>query len=83
MRVVLFAILIFLAAGQASAEDFFTSKIEPILKQRCFECHSHQQKMRGGLLEKEYAQEITLVKGTLGELAPRETHWDEYLRAWG
>ena len=40
------------------------------------------QKMRGGLLEKEYDQEIELVKETLGNLAPSETHWDEYLKAW-
>lgn len=40
------------------------------------------QKMRGGLLEKEYAQEIALVKDTLGNLAPAEPHWDEYLNAW-
>ena len=31
------------------ADEFFTSKIEPLLKQRCFECHSHEKKMKGGL----------------------------------
>jgi mono/diheme cytochrome c family protein len=31
------------------ADDFFTSKIEPLLKQRCYECHSHEKKMKGGL----------------------------------
>ncbi len=41
------------------------------------------QKMRGGLLEVEYEQEIALVKQTLGNLAPDEAHWDEYLKAWG
>jgi predicted PolB exonuclease-like 3'-5' exonuclease len=41
------------------------------------------QKMRGGLLDKEYEQEIALVKDTLAQLAPQETHWEEYLRAWG
>jgi predicted PolB exonuclease-like 3'-5' exonuclease len=40
------------------------------------------QKMRGGLTEAEYDQEIALVKGTLGNLAPQESHWDEYLKAW-
>jgi len=40
------------------------------------------QKMRGGLTEAEYEQEITYVKETLGNLAPTESHWDEYLRAW-
>jgi hypothetical protein len=32
------------------ADDFFTSKIEPLLKQHCFECHSHAGKMKGGLV---------------------------------
>ena len=40
------------------------------------------QKMRGGLTEAEYEQEIALVKETLGQLAPNESHWDEYLKAW-
>ncbi|MFN7121990.1 MAG: 3'-5' exonuclease [Hydrogenophaga sp.] len=41
------------------------------------------QKMRGGLTEAEYEQEISMVKETLGDLAPTESHWDEYLKAWG
>jgi len=41
------------------------------------------QKMRGGLTEAEYEQEIAMVKETLGDLAPTELHWDEYLKAWG
>ena len=41
------------------------------------------QKMRGGLLEQEYAQEIALVKETLGNLATAEPHWQEYLSVWG
>jgi len=40
------------------------------------------QKMRGGLTEAEYDQEVALVKETLGQLAPTESHWDEYLKAW-
>jgi predicted PolB exonuclease-like 3'-5' exonuclease len=40
------------------------------------------QKMRGGLTEAEYEQEIGYVKEALGKLAPTESHWDEYLRAW-
>lgn len=40
------------------------------------------QKMRGGLTEAEYEQEISMVKDTLGNLAPTESHWDEYLAAW-
>jgi 3'-5' exonuclease len=41
------------------------------------------QKMRGGLTEAEYEQEIAFVKHTLGELAGAEPHWAEYLAAWG
>ena len=40
------------------------------------------QKMRGGFLEKEYQQEITLVRETLAQWAPQEAHWHEYLQAW-
>ncbi|KRB96855.1 3'-5' exonuclease [Hydrogenophaga sp. Root209] len=40
------------------------------------------QKMRGGLTEAEYEQEIAMVKDTLGNLAASESHWDEYLAAW-
>jgi hypothetical protein len=42
--------LIWLASlPSARADAFFTAKIEPLLKQRCFECHSHETKMKGGL----------------------------------
>ena len=40
------------------------------------------QKMRGGLTEAEYEQEISYVKETLADLAPSECHWGEYLNAW-
>lgn len=40
------------------------------------------QQMRGGFTEKEYEQEVVLVKQTLGNLAPDEPHWDENLKAW-
>jgi hypothetical protein len=40
------------------------------------------QKMRGGLLEAEYEQEIAFVKETLAQLLPAEQHWREYLAAW-
>jgi len=42
------AFLLF-AGGAAYGADMFVSKIEPILKQRCFECHSHEKKIKGGL----------------------------------
>jgi hypothetical protein len=38
------------AAFRAGASDFFSEKIEPLLKNRCYECHSHAAgKMKGGL----------------------------------
>lgn len=40
------------------------------------------QKMRGGLTAAEYDQEMDLVRETLGQLAPGEPHWLEYLQAW-
>lgn len=37
-------------AGIAHADDFFTTRIEPLLKERCYRCHSHESgKMKGGL----------------------------------
>ncbi len=33
----------------SAGEDLFVSKIEPLLKARCFECHSHEKKIKGGL----------------------------------
>jgi mono/diheme cytochrome c family protein len=39
-----------IATVTARAEEFFTDKIEPLLKQHCYECHSHGSgKMKGGL----------------------------------
>ncbi len=41
------------------------------------------QKMRGGLTEAEYEQEIAMVKHSLAQLATSDPHWREYLAAWG
>lgn len=30
--------------------EFFTSKVEPLLRQHCYECHSHEKKIKGGLV---------------------------------
>ncbi len=38
-----------LAAPTLKADEFFASKIEPLLRERCFQCHSHDQKMKAGL----------------------------------
>ena len=43
------AAAVLLLTSFAMADEFFTSKIEPLLKQRCFECHSHAKKIKGGL----------------------------------
>ena len=42
-------VALLVVASLASADDFFASKIEPLLRQRCFECHSHEKKIKGGL----------------------------------
>jgi hypothetical protein len=39
----------FLVVRFASGADLFSSKIEPILRQHCFACHSHEKKIKGGL----------------------------------
>jgi len=39
-----------MASLPLQADDFFATKIEPLLKTRCYECHSHaSSKMKGGL----------------------------------
>ncbi len=38
------------AASPASeANAYFESKVLPLLQQRCYECHSHEKKIKGGL----------------------------------
>ena len=37
------------SVNRFDAARFFHLQIEPILKRRCFECHSHQHKTKGGL----------------------------------
>ena len=41
------------------------------------------QKMRAGLTEAEYEQEIELVKTNLSLWSADQAHWQEYLSAWG
>mgnify|MGYP003645132376 CR=1 FL=1 len=36
-------------AGNRVNETFFTTQVLPILEARCFECHAHEQKIKGGL----------------------------------
>ena len=49
MRTVVALLVLCSSISNVFADEFFTLKIEPLLKQRCFECHSHEKKMRGGL----------------------------------
>jgi hypothetical protein len=50
-RQLLLATLGFVAALHAADDDtaFFEAKVLPILQNRCFECHSHEKKIKGGL----------------------------------
>jgi hypothetical protein len=34
----------------ANSDDLFSAKIEPLLKKRCFDCHSHEFEIEGGLV---------------------------------
>jgi hypothetical protein len=45
----LWSIFVWLSVCQAHADDFFETQIEPLLERRCFECHSHQGSINGGL----------------------------------
>ncbi len=36
-------------AATGAAENFFAAKVEPLLVERCYECHSHGKKIKGGL----------------------------------
>lgn len=42
-------LMLLLIASAVEADEFFASKVEPLLKQHCFECHSHGQAIEGGL----------------------------------
>lgn len=51
VRILLLALTVFSLATRSRAEDtFFRKEVEPLLKDHCFECHSHEaDKMKGGL----------------------------------
>ena len=40
---------IFVSASSVTADEFFATKVEPLLKQHCLECHSNGQTIEGGL----------------------------------
>ena len=74
--------------GSAVYPAYLDGKLEDIRRycetdvMNTFLLYCRFQKMRGGLLEKEYEQEIALARDSLAQLAVREPHWAEYLRAW-
>ena len=49
MKLLTIGIGLLLLTASVRADDFFVQKIEPILKARCFECHSHEKSIEGGL----------------------------------
>ena len=49
MRFVLIATFCFASVTSAQDGAFFEAKVLPVLKARCYECHSHEKKMKGGL----------------------------------
>jgi hypothetical protein len=48
--VILILLLLPLVASAAEGDGFFRERVEPLLKQRCYECHSHAGKIKGGLV---------------------------------
>ncbi|HBJ83071.1 MAG TPA: hypothetical protein DDZ88_04190 [Verrucomicrobiales bacterium] len=49
MRLAVIAMFCLASLTKAQDVTFFESKVLPVLKKRCFECHSHEQKIKGGL----------------------------------
>ena len=50
MKIVAFLLIPFAASAAADGDAFFRERVEPILRQRCYECHSHAGKIKGGLV---------------------------------
>ncbi len=49
LRTVMTTALTLITGVASGADDFFTARVEPLLRKRCFECHSHEHKIKGGL----------------------------------
>jgi hypothetical protein len=43
------SLLLLAPSANRASEDFFRAKVEPVLRANCFECHSHEHKIKGGL----------------------------------
>jgi hypothetical protein len=48
-RILLLGFISFSGSVAASDAVYFETKVLPLLQQRCFECHSHEKKIKGGL----------------------------------
>ena len=46
---ILFLSVLLALNASALAATFFTSRFEPPLRRRCYECHSHEKNMNSGL----------------------------------
>ncbi|MEO6742119.1 MAG: DUF1549 domain-containing protein [Chthoniobacteraceae bacterium] len=67
MRFLPFVILlipVISAAAESQGEAFFREKVQPVLSQRCYKCHSHGEKMKGNLLVD--SREALLTGGDTG-----------------
>ena len=75
--------------GSQVYEQFLTGQTEEVRRycetdvMNTYLLYCRFQKMRGGLTEAEYTQEIQFVKDNVAALAGQEPHWQEYLQAWG
>lgn len=49
MRLLCMAMFCIASVTRAQDVAFFEAKVLPVLKTRCYECHSHEKKMKGGL----------------------------------
>ena len=49
MRFILLFLSFTFLTPSLRADEFFSTKIEPLLRERCYKCHSHEQKIKAGL----------------------------------
>ena len=74
-----------LVTSSLDADDFFATKVQPVLRERCFQCHSHGEKIKGGLVldsksgwEKGGDSGPALVPGNPGKsLLVRAVRWQD------
>lgn len=49
LKIPLIVFALLQATGASFADEFFSAKVEPLLKTHCYDCHSHAKKIKGGL----------------------------------